>query len=433
MIRIATTDANFAREPLRAPLGFKGGCLTELWQTVAGMRDDSGRVAVGLGTQSVLWSDETIFASQAEAAGNALMFQLTAHALRLCVGRSFARPEDLLDELLPATLAHGRVITGHAALRPTFALNALVAVDHAAWQLFAAARRTADLGVLAEPYAATLACRHRMVAVVPLISYGVPVARAVDFARAGAPLLKIKIGSDPAGDGDREKMLAWDCARLSAIHEAVRDCTTPHAASGRVAYYLDANGHYDSPARLQRLLDHCARIGALERIALLEEPFPEGMECDVRDLPVRIAADESAHSVADVLRRIDAGYRAIALKPAAKTLSLSLRMASAAHARGVPCFCADLTVNPILVDWGKIVAARLEKLPGISVGLLETNGAQNYRDWPRLESCHPRAGAGWTSPRDGGFTLDDEFFATSGGVLSPSPHYATLVPAVSTA
>ena len=430
MITIAKTDCNFEREPLRAPFGFKGGFLTEIWQSIAGLRSDTGHHGVGIASQSVLWSDETVFARNSESAGNGLMFQLTAHALRLCAGRSFERPEDLLDQILPEVLAFGRTITGNPQLRPTFALNALVAVDNAAWQLYAAARGASSLDTLADSYRTALPCRHREIALIPLISYAVTVEQAAEFARSGHPLLKIKIGSDPARDGDRAKMLEWDCARVSAIHAAVRDATTSHTTSGHIAYYLDANGHYDSKDRLMRLLDHCDRIGALEHVVLLEEPFAEEFECDVRDVPVRVAADESAHSVEDVAARIDAGYGAIALKPVAKTLSVSLRMAAAAQARGVPCFCADLTVTPILVDWGKVVAARLERLPGLSVGVLETNGAQNYRDWPRLESYHPRADAPWTKSSHGLFSLDDAFFAESGGIFKPSTHYAGLVPGI---
>jgi len=430
MITIAKTDCNFEREPLRAPFGFKGGFLTEIWQTIAGLRSVAGHRGIGIASQSVLWSDETIFARYSESAGNGLMFQLTAHALRLCAGRSFERPEELIDQILPEVLAFGRAITGHAALRPTFALNALVAVDNAAWQLLAATQGE-SFDALTAPYRAALPGRHREIAVIPLISYAVTVEQAAELARSGHPLLKIKIGSDPARDGDRAKMLEWDCARISAIHLAVRDCATPHTANGHIAYYLDANGHYDSKDRLMRLMDHCKRIGALERVVLLEEPFAEDFECDVRDVPVRVAADESAHSVADVAARIDAGYGAIALKPVAKTLSVSLRMAAAARARKVPCFCADLTVTPILVDWGKVVAARLDQLPGLSIGVLETNGAQNYREWPRLESYHPRAGASWTQPCSGVFALGDDFFSCSGGIFEPSAHYAGLVPGVS--
>ena len=119
------------------------------------------------------------------------------------------------------------------------------------------------------------------------------------------------------------------------------------------------------------------------------------------DLGVRVAADESAHTDADAARRIDLGYGAIALKPIAKTLSMTLRIARLAHERGVPCFCADLTVNPILVDWNKVFAARLAPLPGLQMGLVETNGHQNYRNWEAMRRHHPGFGAEWTLPEQG--------------------------------
>ena len=52
------------------------------------------------------------------------------------------------------------------------------------------------------------------------------------------------------------------------------------------------------------------------------------------------------------------GYQAIALKAIAKTLSMTLKIAKVAHDHNVPCFCADLTVNPILVEWNRAVAAQ---------------------------------------------------------------------------
>ena len=49
--------------------------------------------------------------------------------------------------------------------------------------------------------------------------------------------------------------------------------------------------------------------------ALLESnPRPSDAEIDVSGLPVRVAADESAHTDQDALRRIELGYGAIALK-----------------------------------------------------------------------------------------------------------------------
>ncbi len=427
MITIASTDCNFEREPLQAPFGFKGKYVTELWQTVVGLRDTEGRRGLGLATQSVLWSDEGVFGVSSPAAGNALMFQVTAHALRLCTGRSFERPEQLLDQILPEAIAYARVITARPDLRPTFVLNALVAIDNAAWQLFAGARGEASFDAVAAPYGAALSHRIPEVAMVPLVSYGLSATAVEELAHMGAPLLKIKIGSDPEGDGDRGKMLAWDCERISQIHLVFRDFVTPHTDAGKVGYYLDANGRYDSIDRVKRLLDHCAAIGALDRVVLLEEPFAEQNLASVGDLPVRVVADESAHSVKDLLARIDAGYRAAALKPVAKTLSLSLRMAQVAHARGIACFCADLTANPILVDWGKVVASRLQPLPGMRTGILETNGSQNYRDWPRLESYHPRENAPWRRVENGLFSLDDEFFACSGGIFEASAHYTAAV------
>ena len=57
----------------------------------------------------------------------------------------------------------------------------------------------------------------------------------------------------------------------------------------------------------------------------------------------------------------------------------------------IPCFCADLTVNPILVEWNKNVAARLKSFPGYgNLGLVESNGHQNYRNWNTMLNYHPR-------------------------------------------
>jgi len=104
-------------------------------------------------------------------------------------------------------------------------------------------------------------------------------------------------------------------------------------------------------------------------------------------------------------------------------MSMSLRIAKAAHEKGIPCFCADLTVNPILVDWNKNVAARLAPLPGMKIGVLESNGHQNYRDWEEMMKYHPCCGAAWTRSVNGLFRLDDDFYARSGGIFETSPHY----------
>ena len=67
------------------------------------------------------------------------------------------------------------------------------------------------------------------------------------------------------------------------------------------------------------LLEHAKKIGAFDQISVIEEPFAEELEFDVSDIPVRLAADESAHTDKDAIKRIDMGYKAIALKAIAKT------------------------------------------------------------------------------------------------------------------
>jgi L-alanine-DL-glutamate epimerase-like enolase superfamily enzyme len=273
-----------------------------------------------------------------------------------------------------------------------------------------------------EEFRPALTSRHRVVAAIPLMAYAVPVAEIREAAAHGFFFMKIKIGQP----GTQEEMLAKDEARLSEIHAALATVETPHTRDGKLPYYFDANGRYESKETLQRLLDHARKIGAFDRIAVVEEPFPEELEVEVGDLGVRVAADESAHTDADAARRIDLGYGAIAVKPIAKTLSMTLRIARLAHQRGVPCFCADLTVNPILVDWNKVFAARLAPLPGLPLGLVETNGHQNYRNWEAMRRHHPCFGASWTVPADGVFRLDDDFYARSGGIFLPSPHYEAM-------
>jgi len=109
MPRIVRTDLNFEREPLAAPWGFKGGYLTELWQTVALLQLDSGISEIGLGVQSVLWSDPRVFVNNSESAGNALMLSLTQKALSVAKGMDFKDPLGLQDSLFPTVVTHQMV------------------------------------------------------------------------------------------------------------------------------------------------------------------------------------------------------------------------------------------------------------------------------------------------------------------------------------
>lgn len=422
-IEIVRADANFERETLVRPFGFKGGYMTEIWQTMAMLESARGTRKIGLCTQNVLWSDARVFADHSESGGNALMFALSEHALQLAEGRSFETPVELLDGLLEEVYAYGKVLTGNPHLRKTFALNALVGLDNAAWLLYAQENGIGNFDdLIPAAYKPALSHHHKQVASIPLMAYSIPISEITEAVDQGYFFMKIKIGQP----GTQQEMLEKDKARLSAIHEAIGHVRTEHSEDGKLPYYFDANGRYESKDTLLRLLDHARKIGAFDQIAIIEEPFPEELEVQVDDLGVRIAADESAHTDEDAIKRIEMGYQAIALKAIAKTLSMTMKIAQAAHERNVPCFCADLTVNPILVEWNKAVAARLAPFPGLGLGLLETNGHQNYKGWERMVSYHPYAEASWSKTVDGVFNLNDDYYAKSGGILTPSPHYEAM-------
>lgn len=422
-IKISGTDSNFERQPLIRPFGFKGGYMREIWQTVAMLKSASGSYGTGLCSQSVLWSDASIFNRFSESGGNALMYAITEFALMRAREMEFSTPVDLLDTILQDVFDYGKKVTGNPNLRKTFALNALVGVDNAAWVLYARENGLTTFDeMIPEPYRSTLSYRHEKIASIPLMAYSIPVSEIKQAVEDGYFFMKIKIGQP----GTQEEMLEKDKARLTEIHEAIGHYRTTHSEDGKLPYYFDANGRYEKKETLLRLLDHAKKIGAFDQIALIEEPFPEEMEVDVSDIPVRLAADESAHTDTDALARIQMGYRAIALKAIAKTLSMTLKIARVAAQMEVPCFCADLTVNPILVDWNKNVAARLSPFPGLGTGLLETNGHQNYKNWHEMESFHPLENAPWRQTKGGVFDLDPTFYSQNGGILTDSEHYSKM-------
>lgn len=426
-IKIVETNSNFEREPLIRPFGFKGGYLSEIWQTVAQLKSVSGNVSTGLCSQSVLWSDAEVFGNNSESGGNALMFAVTEYALSLLKGSQFASPVKLMDDILDEVLSYARQITRNPGLRKTFALNALVGVDNALWLLYVRENglNTFD-EMIPKEYRDILSFRHKRLAGIPLMAYSVPVNEIKQAADDGYYFMKIKIGQP----GTQQEMLEKDKARLTEIHKAIGNYRTEHTKNGKLPYYFDANGRYEKKETLLKLIAHAEKIGAKEQIVLIEEPFPEELEMDVADIPVRLAADESAHTDKDALARIQMGYGAVALKPIAKTLSMTLKIAKVAAQENIPCFCADLTVNPILVDWNKNVAARLKPFPGMETGLLETNGHQNYKNWAQMESFHPLSKANWRKVKRGVFELDEGFYKTSGGIFQESLHYSGLFKAI---
>ena len=423
-ITVAKTSCQFEREPMVRPFGFKGGYLTEEWIVSAFVKSTSGNHGIGLGTQSCLWSDAKVFADNSECGGNAIMFSMTQYALKLLVGKTFTSPVELNDWLWPQVWEYGKKVSANPALRATYALNALVAVDNAVWVLFAKENGLKSFDeMIPGDYRPALSSHHAKCASIPLFSYKVPVGEIKAAVDSGYFFMKIKIGQP----GMQEEMLAKDMARVSEIHAVLKDCRTPYTKSGKLPYYFDANGRYEKKETFLRFVDHLKKIGAYDQVAIVEEPFDEYADIDVNDIPLRLAADESAHTVKDALERIKMGYRAMALKPIAKTMSMSMKIAQAANEKNVPCFCADLTVCPVMVEWNKSVASRLPPFPGIGdLGLVETNGHMNFRNWETMRKDLVYNDAHWTRTEKGVFECDEDYYAKSGGILEPMPRYEKM-------
>jgi len=424
LIKIKSVDTNFEREQLIRPFGFKGIYQNEFWITSALIESDSNIKHVGMMTQCLAWCDLDAFLAHTEAGGNLLIFQTLEYALQKIKGTSFRNPLELQDAILKDVHQYGVKITEKKNLRMTFTLSSLVALDNALWMVYAQENGFKNFDeMIPEEFRPYLSFRHKNVAHVPLMAYSIPLNEIEEAVNQGYFFMKIKIGRP----GTQKDMLDGDKARIEAIHKLIGHRETPHTINGKIPYYFDANGRYEKKETLQRLLDHAKKIGMFDQIAIVEEPFPEEADIYVGDLGVRIAADESAHTAEDVSKRIQMGYGAIALKAEAKTLSMTLRMAKVAYEKNTPCFLADLTCTPIPVDWNKNVAARLTPFPGLKeMGLLESNGHQNYVRWKELVSFHPYPNGSWIESKNGVFNLDKDFYEKSGGILKSSEHYLSL-------
>ena len=416
-IVIKKAAATYEPELFKSAFGFKGNKLTGVWQTVV-MLSDGREVGQGLGVQSVLWSDSSVFVKYGEQEGNSLMFKVTDYALEMIKDKEFSSPKEIIDFVFEDCYEYAKKITD-MKVTETFVLNALVPLDMAAWQLFARLGRADSFDFV---YKGNEKCEK--LANIPLITYGTSIDDVVKMANDGVCIFKIKLGSDPEGDGDLGKMLAWDKARALRIHSALKYIPTPYTECGRIVYYFDANGRYDTKERLTELVGFLSENGIAERTVLFEEPFAEKNEIYVGDIPICFAADESAHSLADVKRRIELGYKAITLKPIAKTPSVTIEMANAAYEAGVQCFCADLTVNPIMVEWNKNFAARLSTLRGLKIGVVESNGAQNYKNWEKMKGHVVRKS---TETDASVYTLDKRFYENAGGLFEISEYYSALL------
>jgi hypothetical protein len=422
-IHINHTETSFEREELIRPFGFKGGYLTELWQVAAKFTSASGLSQTGLATQSVLYGDADLFERHTEANGNSLVFQILNKAADLIKQTPFTTPVALMDSILPELIVQSRQLTGKTDLNINLIYNALVSADNAAWLLYAAENgyKTFDDMIPAE-YKPALSFHNKKVAIMFQVPYGMPMQELTAAAAEGYFVFKIKTGQT----GSQQEMLQKDMERLSQVHAILQHLGTDQTQNGKLIYTMDANARYESKELLSRYLDHARKIGAFEHIQLYEEPFVAHNEENVSDLGVRIGADESVHDGESAMNRIEQGYQAMVLKGIAKTLSVSLKIAKLATEKQIPCLCADLTVNPILVDWNKNIAARLAPFPDIGMGLMETNGDMNYKHWDAMLGHHPHAGASWTKARQGVFELNDHYYTHSGGIFEASAHYENL-------
>lgn len=414
-MHITKVNCSYTPEKFLHSFGFKGSTLSGVWQTAVSLESDSV-IGVGAGVQSVLWSDSNVFATYGEDKSNKMMFDVTKHAASLISDNIFNHPSDIVHSLFEPCKAYAKEVTG-MDVTDTFVLNALVPVDFAAWHLWAQLKGITDFDNI---YQGTNKCDK--LANIPLITYSTPIEDVVRMANDGVCIFKIKLGADPDGDGDYDKMLDWDIRRALEIHNAVQNISTPHTECGHPVYYFDANGRYPSAEMLSILVSFLESKGILERTVLFEEPFAPDNKINVSDLPVSFAADESAHCLEDVKERIALGYGTITLKPIAKTLSVTIDMANYAAEKGVQCFCADLTVNPLMVQWNKNFAARLSHIKGMKIGVVESNGAQNYINWEQLKSYVP----GGYGNDDTIYTLNDEFYKNGGGIFEMPEYYKTL-------
>lgn len=427
-MKIIETRSTYIKEPLLAPFGFKGNSISELWQIICSISDIENNLGVGLGVQSVLWSDSNVFTNLNQDGGNLAMYDITKYALNLIRGEYFTNPIDMLDSIWDDLYKYAIKRTSNPDLTKTFVLNSLVGLDFALWQLYAKNNNITNVDTMFTPFTNALSQKQEKLGMIPLITYGTTKKEILDLVKNGCFILKIKIGSNPNGKDDKKAMLEWDCNRLKEIHELVKDINTPYTKCGHPVYYLDANGRYDSQERLTELLEFTDKSNFLSRIIILEEPFSENSGIDVSNFPVMIAGDESAHSVAEVKHLIsDLGYSALALKPIGKTLSMTIKMLNEATKNNIPCFCADLTVNPLMVEWNKNIACRIEPLKGLKIGVIESNGNQNYKNWEKMKSLHPLKDANWINPQDSIFTIDSDYYKINGGILLNPNEYSSLL------
>jgi hypothetical protein len=206
-----------------------------MWQTASQLQIDTGTSKIGISTQNVLYADADLFSSHTEAGGNALMYALTDRALQLVKNLPFNTPVKLLDEILPQAYAEGQKLTGKPTLNKIFALNALIGIDNAAWLLYAAENNLEDFdAMIPAAYKPALSYHNQKVAIMYLASYNLqPEELKKAVTEQGYFVIKIKIGQP----GTQAEMLEKDKARLSEVHNIIKDARTKQTKNGKLFLY----------------------------------------------------------------------------------------------------------------------------------------------------------------------------------------------------
>ena len=143
-MKIINTDLRYTDEPLVQPFGFKGAYFNSLWQSIVRL-DTSDSIGLGLAIQSVLWSDENIFAQYGFEKGNELMLKGTKSAIKYLKNTEFSNHSEAINSIFPYVFNDLKEVTNCPTLRETFALNSLVAVDSALWQLYGKEQGTENI------------------------------------------------------------------------------------------------------------------------------------------------------------------------------------------------------------------------------------------------------------------------------------------------
>ena len=416
-LRVVRTDSTFEREPLLRPFGFKGGYMTEIWQAVVRVESASGRSRIGLGTQNVLWSDAAVFASRSEAAGNAVMYAVTEKALALArEAGPVGTPLELLDRVLEPAHAYACAVTGRPDLRKTFALNALVPVDNAAWLLHADENGISgfDAMVPAEFHPA-LTSRHRLVAAIPLMAYAVPVAEIRAAVEQGFFFMKVKIGQP----GTQEEMLERT-RRGSPRSTRPRRAGTPHTKDGQPALLLRRQrplreqGHAPAPPRPRpgdrRVRSDRDRRGAVPGGARGRGRRPPRAPRRRRERPHR--RGRGATDRAGLRRdRAQAHRQDPQHDPAHRPAGPRAR-------RAVLLRRPDGEPDPGRLEQDHRGAARARSPGSRSASWRPT--ATRTTGTGRRCAATTRARGRWTLPDKGVFRLDPDFYARSGGIFERS-------------